>query len=452
MVGGGSLRQNGRRRIEARGGGDKGEKNGRTEKGEGRREKVDRLAAVRFRRGIFFAVAALATAACGSQQPAATRTVRDSAGVELVTMSVPDTMHRHWTIRTDAPLLKIGGSGDSGGVFGRSGAHSPIELSDGRIAVSVDDTVHVRVFDRQGRLVAGFMHDGEGPGEIPKNHGATLYMHGDSIFASDVAGGFDRTTIFDSRLALVRTVRVGVHDTSAGMPSSPLNLGVTSAGRVIYRFERTPADDRQFETIAEAPDTGGNAVSIARFRGYEYVKISNSGFIRSTFLMFGKAPAAALAGDRIYIGGNDGFMIDMLNPAGQLVRRLTIAMPTRRVTRAMRQQSIRDEFADTNAETGRLARMFAETEHFAKTLRFYDRFIGTREGDLWIDRARVGDNDDHHFWIFDSTAHFVAATSLPDALHLRAIWGDTVVVTGEDGDGSPFLELLGVEQHPPPKA
>ena len=63
-----------------------------------------------------------------------------------------------------------------------------------------------------------------------------------------------------------------------------------------------------------------------QFDGAERVAISGNAFIRNTYLIFGKLGAAAVAGDKLITGSNDGFTIDVSDSSGRTVRRMRIAM------------------------------------------------------------------------------------------------------------------------------
>jgi hypothetical protein len=365
-------------------------------------------------------------------------------------MGVPDTLGDVWTIFLDKPLLMVGGSGDSIGVLGSRSARSPIELSGGRMAIAVDDSERIHVVDGHGQLVHEFGRRGDGPGEI--RDAPTLLAHGDSIVTVDERGGTMHVNVFDSAFRFVRGYLVNTHDTRGGQQSAPRPLAVLSSGALVMQYARVPdSTAREHRSLAEGPALGGDAkLVVDNFDGDERIELPHAGMVHNTFLIFGKTGASAVSDGTLYTGSNDGFTVNGFDDAGKLRQRLTIAMKPRPVTRAMRAQFLRDETAgDTTAETRRLSRIFTETAHFATSFRFYDRFLAPRDGGLWIDRARASDDDDHHYWIFDRELQFQGVATLPASRQLLAIWGDTVVVTGEESDGAAWLGLFRRERRKP---
>ena len=129
---------------------------------------------------------ALVTAGCqrGEQANAATSTVRDSGGVEIVESAVEQwTDATRWTLQTP-PILDLGASeSDTAQQFTMlRGVH---RASDGSIAVFDAGSSSIRYFDTTGALVGRIGREGSGPGEFPRRSvGQWFACGGDTVLVS----------------------------------------------------------------------------------------------------------------------------------------------------------------------------------------------------------------------------------------------------------------------------
>ncbi|HEY4319639.1 MAG TPA: hypothetical protein VGM77_00565 [Gemmatimonadales bacterium] len=376
---------------------------------------------------------------CGARPlPVGARTSHDSAGVEVVELGPPDTVHQQWRVDLSAPLLMLGGSGDGTELFGKRAPRSAVTLPDGRLIVAFDEAPYLGAFDSTGRLVSRFGQLGGGPGEFTRE--PTVLAYGDTIVAEVELGGLAMVTFFGPDLKVAQTYHISFPPTPA---SEPFPIGVTAKAEIVFRHEYVedkPGVSRAPAEILVAPWGGGRAHQVVHFAGEERMALANP-MIRNTFLIFGKKSAMTMSGERLLSGGNDGFAIDTHDLSGKLIRTLRVELPATPVTQQMKDGWVADQFIDTTAETGRLAHLSVETAQYAKELRAYEGFYPTTDGGIWIERARLRDGAPHVYWAFDSTGHFLAATSLPVELKPREIWRDRVMVSGVDADGVPMLAI-----------
>ena len=123
-------------------------------------------------------------AACGDAGGEWQGTVRDSAGVRIVTNTGSGIWDPAggWTVEED---LRIGSAeGEPEYQFGQIVG---IDVgSDGRIFVLDQQARDVRVFDPEGRFVARMGKPGEGPGELGQGAGPVFVGPGDTVSVPDV--------------------------------------------------------------------------------------------------------------------------------------------------------------------------------------------------------------------------------------------------------------------------
>ena len=120
-----------------------------------------------FRLSLFVAVAGCADSANQASVPGAA-TIRDSAGVRIVTSAAPLWgAEAGWSVMPE-PYLTIGTENPTGDgtdiLFGS--IRAMVVLPSGRFAVADEHSAVVSVFDPDGQLVHRFGGRGEGPGEV----------------------------------------------------------------------------------------------------------------------------------------------------------------------------------------------------------------------------------------------------------------------------------------------
>jgi len=118
----------------------------------------------------------------------ASQATRDSAGVQIVLNERPSLpAAKTWRV-APVPVLSIGAgnpltAGDS--LYEFYLLNGMAKLSDGRIAVGVQSTHTVRIFDAKGKFVSSFGRNGKGPGEFQQIMGVH-HTRGDTLVITDL--------------------------------------------------------------------------------------------------------------------------------------------------------------------------------------------------------------------------------------------------------------------------
>lgn len=144
---------------------------------------------------VWFSVVA---AGCSGEPPKQATTVRDSAGVELVTVAEPSHVP---TIDVDStPEVRIGGEEEGQTLYRVADA---TRASDGSITLLDGASREVRFFSAEGALERVVGGEGEGPGEFDRFTSLSPFR-GDSLFVFDL--WLRRATIYDATGQLGRVL------------------------------------------------------------------------------------------------------------------------------------------------------------------------------------------------------------------------------------------------------
>jgi hypothetical protein len=144
--------------------------------------------------------ALVAASACAGREPAASVTVRDSAGIRIVENRRPDRPTEPWTV-AEHPSVVIGGTTDDS-TRQLAGPTDATRLAGGQIVVADHGAAALRFYDHRGIPVRAVGRPGSGPGEfrylwwVQRGRGDTLFAYDGTLFrisVFDSAGRYQRS-------------------------------------------------------------------------------------------------------------------------------------------------------------------------------------------------------------------------------------------------------------------
>lgn len=364
----------------------------------------------------------------GARAPVAT--VRDSAGVEIVSSPTPiwDSASS-WNI-SETPSLTIGSAaGDEAYTLFRVSA--AIRLHDGRIAIANRGTAQIRIYDPSGQHLKDLGRRGEGPGEF------MLLMDlwrasGDSIVAADNRLG--RLTIFDEQGRAVRTIpleqngiprqlfgRRTLEDgtllvSGAVRRSEPTTLGLFDGGT--RQFDRYSAEGRPLNRIGELPQSLNWGFDSGNPYGPSY---TSAPFSISS-------PPNASDGKTVFLGDGTLPEVRQLSPDGELLRIVRWGAERRPVTSDLQDgyRHLRLEGANT-PELRRRAQDVLDGIVFPDYLPVYEALMTDSEGHLWVKPYTPEWEADPPWWVFDRSGRWLGEITIPGALTVLDIGPDYVL-------------------------
>jgi hypothetical protein len=269
--------------------------------------------------------------ACTEEAGTSPSIVRDSAGITIVENTAPAWQEgAEWRIdAAPEPAIGLVDGPPELQLFRVTGA---LRLDDGRIVVANSGTSELRFYDTHGSHLHTAGGRGEGPGEFTGP--IQLFRWGaDSLVAWD--GQLLRISVFSNDGAFARAFPVARPDPRA----SPRPAGIFDDGTVFIRTGRvfssgdvTPGISRDSSALYRLRLDGTVLDTLGVFPGSEsFVTILDGGFMVDG-VPFSGSLAAAIHGNRVFIGRGDTFEFEVRANDGTLLRIVRLARANAPVT------------------------------------------------------------------------------------------------------------------------
>ncbi|MEP6832891.1 MAG: 6-bladed beta-propeller [Gemmatimonas sp.] len=376
------------------------------------------------------------------------QTVRDSAGVRIVSYAQSATAKTNWQIVVKA-LIEIGGASGVG----------PTELTDvwgvartatGGVVLSDGATQQLRVFDANGRYVRTMGRKGDGPGEFTQIRHVAI--HGDTVIGLDDTRG---TAAFAMDGKLLR---------QAPFPSlSPYHAvdpwGVMADGRTIEGAapRETMAMLQQVGTriqmrgLFAIASNGRSAKLLDSFPTYEYYRAASDP-PGGDDVAFAPTGSVAVFGTRICVGRGVRYEVRCMNAAGvtqQIIRRDVAAVPVTEAARDAHRKG-RSMLPAGNQEGHNVSQatldQLAAKTRFATNFPAYARILAGKNDELWVsdysyDSAMRGPGKQPtpkevlHWNVFARDGDWIGSIDLPARFVLMEAGRDYVLGINRDEDG-----------------
>lgn len=389
----------------------------------------------------------LLLSSCGTETRSTIRTeTRDSAGVTIVESSgLPERGSGGWTLGQN-PELSIGMlEGDT--LYQLFRVTNGIFLSDGRIAISENGRLQLRVFGPDGSFLQGLGREGEGPGEFE-----FVVIVGalgtDTLVALDgsqrrisrfhlTEGFLDQATIAEE--AGIAHFFNGMFSDGSVVFGGGLNFGPGGA---------TPNDGYQRPTAefrSVTPD-GRIDTDFGDFPGTEiFFKTQGGGgemMISASVIHFGKTVRTHTRGSRFVLGTGDSFEVDFFGPEGRLERLVRVMAPPIPVTQEMLDGLLEERLAALDDPTRAPATRSSFDEiPAADFVPAYRNLFLDSEGFLWVEHYRLPGNGLSTWTIFDPDGVPVTELSLPRQNRILDIGPGKVLALFEDDLGVEYLRV-----------
>lgn len=355
--------------------------------------------------------------------------VRDSAGVEVVSVDGLDNPDAVWRI-DPAPEVVIGEleGPPTQQLFNVIDA---TVLPDGRIAVANSGTFELRFFGPQGNYLASVGGEGDGPGEF-RSLSAVDVVEGDSIYVWDqramrvsvlnVHGNFVRSfqlTAPEERSfprywtsLLDGSCLVRVSDIAEGMPEDR-SVGHGSTTLMHYTSRGQPVD-----TIVSVPNEPMYRLIHSGGRGISFFP-----------LPFAPGGTWASEGMKVYEGTGETYEIRTYDQTGHLVRILRAPVAPAHVTDALLESYAAERLAASSEDKEwqeLLRAAYADMPH-PDVARIFDALAADATGRLWVRRTPMPRDSLRHWDVFDPEGRYVAQAVIPSELRVREIGADYVL-------------------------
>jgi hypothetical protein len=390
--------------------------------------------------------------ACRGGDPLHLQTqVRDSAGVLIVeSRSLPETEAGGWSLE-QRPSLSIGTfEGDT--IYQFYQVSGGLRLPDGRIAISDNGNLQLRLFGPDGTFLRAFGREGEGPGEF-----RSMEILG--ILGPDTLEVVDprlrRISLYHPEGGLLEQVTI---EAAAG-PTLVTN-GMLDDGAILLGGELS------FGPGGDTPRNGLNR-SEARYRllnrrgllevgfgsipGAElYMQTRGSGgelYISAVPVPFGKRPAAHARGSRVFMGSADTYEILGFDRRGRMDKIIRVLEASAPVTSRAVDRLIEERVADLPDPAGAPAmRSLLREIPTPETVPAYQNLTLDSEGFLWVEDFRPPGVGLRTWAVFDGEGVPRARLSLPATNRVLEIGEDYLLTVFSDARGIEYVRLYSLER------
>lgn len=373
----------------------------------------------------------LALAACsepGTPTPSVP-TVTDSAGVRIVTNAPEDLVYAELA---GTPHLSIGEiSGPEALLFGRIASVS--RDSAGNIVVADQQAFEVRVFDPQGRHLASFGQEGEGPGDFERLDAAWPHEDGTLLVVDDRLGRISR---FDMGGRVIETAEIELRDllpANTHRPGGPgmilsyanppptfaseedieitsmedvANLFFSGEGRRHILFVRRRLDGTIADTLAEGKQGG-----VATIPG-------SGGLVSLVPVPFSNESAMAISEHGIAFVPGHAYEVRLLDPDGALRMIARIGEHPPETTDALLEAYVRGTLP--GADDARLARELERHREvpLSDSLPGYNDVLIAPGGELWAQRFTMPGADSVRWDVFRPDGVYLGRVMVPTPFQL----------------------------------
>ena len=374
---------------------------------------------------------AIGLSACGGEQPvpSASVSVRDSAGVRIVTSARPRWgASDAWLVQAEPSLEIPSDFGDPEHfLFGARHVH---RMDDGRLLVGNGGSRQLLAFDSLGSFLGPIGRPGQSPGETERVFGlfscagdTIVVDEGSRISTWDSDFGFVRTERTAGRLVDGRSNIVEVSDDCSSGLFPNLVYEPPTAGQGAKRLSMS---------LHWATLDGLSRDTVAEFHGVELYPWTINGESTGTRLPFGKEAVWTTFEDQTHLGLEDDFEVRTYGRRGRLLR----------IARwEAAHQPVTDDDIDFFADGLRRllerapdeAFIYAPADHFQLPSRkpTYSRLVTDDEGNLWVQQyGRYNPYEpetDPDWWVFEATGQWLGEVVMPPSLAVIKIQDGVVI-------------------------
>ena len=410
-------------------------------------------------RGILLWGAVLLVAACGGAGDGGGAAVtRDSAGIVIVENGSPRWQPgQEWRL-ADSALLEIGGDLDS--VLG------PVPLRGGRLAVAVNGSHQIRIYDSSGALQHSSGRTGSGPGEYTML-GGLWAGPGDSLMVLDIM--IRRLSVLDDTAGYQRAFSLGGATGGAFVPvNGKIEMGFPtgwlpdgSVPAVMMSFAVAQQREGRFRDTVKVIRYGSDGSArdtMARVPGIEMetmtLTFGGQSMATPQPVPLGKSPVTVSAGDRLFVAQNNAWEIEVRRLDGALLRLIRRPIPPRPLT-PEQVAAHRKELTEQMAGIQQLRNMpqildqmkkRIEEAKYPATFSFISSMLVGSDGYLWVQEVPDVGVESNPFIVFDTVGVLLGRVSMPPRFRATAITSDRVYGVWKDEDDVPHVRAYRLEK------
>jgi len=384
---------------------------------------------------------------CGPEGPSTVQSqLRDSAGVTIVASSaLPERGEGGWAL-DQSPSFTIGTfQGDT--LYQLYRVSGGTRLPDGRIVLSENGNLQLRIYAPDGTFLKSWGREGEGPGEFQ------------SIRVMGVLGR-DTLVVLDGRLRRISLIHPDDGFLAQSTVDEEVGLtfvsnGMFGDGSMVFGggMSFSPGGDMPTDGL-QRPDTpyrsagldGSLTADFGTIPGSEYFMQNRGGggefMITASIIPFGKRPVAFARGDRFYLGSADSYEIRGFDSTGRLDRIIRVSHPLTPVTSEDVERLVQEVVADLDDPSQAAGvRSSYRDMPIPDLMPAYRSFLLDSEGCLWVEEYPLPGEGLKTWAIFDAEGVPQTRLSLPSDNRILEVGEDYLMAIFEDQLGIEYLMI-----------
>lgn len=381
---------------------------------------------------------------------AAAATIRDSVGITIVENAGPawpDGLG--WRV-AEEPEFEIGGELDDP-AYDLNQVRAALKLSDGRVVVADGETRELRFFDETGEHLATSGRQGGGPGEFQRigfvwlGPADTLWVYdfpSRRLSTLDPNGEYVSGFVLRPPGQLQFVLPAG--RLSDGRLVAPVFVFDTTAKSGIYREPRPHVAYQVDGTVSD---------TLGIFPGPEMysttMKFDDRTFPRPTQRPFALTTQVEVSRDRIFVGTNEEYEIQVYDGTGNLEQLIRATHPREAVAsediaeyqRFMR-QLILDNSGNIPEQVREQFEQQIEDAPYPDAFPYYAGIRTDTEGNLWVQAGtQRHQRDVYRYTVFDTTGQELGSVTMPEQFTPMQLGGDFVLGVWRDEDDLEYVRL-----------
>ncbi|MES2125385.1 MAG: hypothetical protein V4503_11930 [Gemmatimonadota bacterium] len=375
-------------------------------------------------------------------------TVTDSAGVRVVTSTIPEWGDGSGWRVDSVPLLSIGESNGPNPIL-LVEVNGVRLLSDGRVAVVSGGENAVLYFDATGKLLRKSGRSGAGPGEFRSV--ALVGALGDSLLIWD--GQLDRATLLDPEGKVARTFTLTRADTVAGRrfgfaPAATFTSGgLLVAGRAGAATGDRSGIRRDTIPLRTATAAGVLGGEVVRVPGTEAVVVTTPKYVTRFDRPFGRRTSIATRGTETVVSTGDLDGVALYDTSGRetasyRIDRARRAIPASDIDALGRKQG--EQITQLPPDLASPLRKVILDAGVPATLPTAYQVLVDAAGAIWL-RDDVGpvlrDSIPQHWSVLSPAGAWLGGLTTPRRMDVHQVTGDRVIGVWHDENDVEYVRI-----------
>jgi len=386
---------------------------------------------------------AVALAACRAGAAEGGYSVRDSAGVQIVSNPASVAGDSGCVAVDSVPSVTIGGA-DAEGPYDLVQVGGVLRLADGEVVALNASTSELRFFDPSGRHLRSVGRKGSGPGEF-QNPSALLWYGADTLMVRDFATG--RITLLGADGRLLEEVSLRGAPAGQLLGRMPDGSFLFSAGRTIRPGAEASGRSRSPVHLVRVSRRGEVLDTLGSFPGRESLIEASERSVMVGPALYGRSTTFAVRGSTLFVGDNAEYRVRAYSDGRRLERIVAREhSPEPLAAEVVERDRARRAAALTDARfRERLERMY-QRDRLPEFLPAFGELVVDAQGWLWVSAYATASEGPRAWDVFDDSGRLRCALSLPAALSVQEIGRAFVLGVFRDEDGVEHVRLYGLRR------